>query len=487
MAAGDPTGADLTSGTTNGNTLPEPWPPDPIEEREITFVSPIELISGTTYAIVVSAPDAADINNRVGWGLKTSNPYADGARYLSSDSGSSWSEQNNHDQWFQTKASGVVKDSGTFAETGSVSNVYGATWGAQTFLAGSTYTISSVVLTMLRAAGASPGTITVSIRAVAKTIDSVEFYIRDSGATGWDMIVNVREVASYTTNPSTGDILGSKSISVDSIPVGPGWVVFTFDTPIEISNSNFYGIELTHSATSKLQLTKVRIYQADDYDDATGGPPYDGKERSWYQPWLGSWGQSSIYKWAYRVNCTGVDDNEAESVTADYVPAYEGTAVRSYLDAAPALPALPGKPTNPAPGNTASDITLDESPLSWDASDPVADTYEIYFREQGDGWSLVGVAQAGVSWVIDFGTLNYDITYEWRVDATNVSGTTTGDTWNFGSIIFAPILPGASGGAGGGGGGGGSGEESSPNGENNMITLRRLVAVAANKFWYEDI
>lgn len=150
-------------------------------------------------------------------------------------------------------------------------------------------------------------------------------------------------------------------------------------------------------------------------------------------------------------------------------------------------PPVPGKPTNPSPTDAASSITLDESPLSWDASDPAADTYEVYFREQGDGWGLIGIAQAGVSFTIDFGTLDYGITYEWRIDATNVTGTTTGDTWSFDTITFNTILPGASGGSGGGGGGGGSGEESSPNGENNMLTLRRLVAAADNKIWYEDI
>ena len=147
----------------------------------------------------------------------------------------------------------------------------------------------------------------------------------------------------------------------------------------------------------------------------------------------------------------------------------------------------PGKPTEPSPTHEATGITLDESPLSWDASDPAANTYEIYFREQGEDWELVGVAQAGVSFALDFGILDYEKIYEWRVDATNEVATTTGDTWIFDSVVFAPVLPGASGGAGGGGGGGGSGEESSPTGENNMITLRRLVAAANSKIWYEDV
>lgn len=149
-------------------------------------------------------------------------------------------------------------------------------------------------------------------------------------------------------------------------------------------------------------------------------------------------------------------------------------------------PIKPGKPTNPSPSDAASGITLDESPLSWDASDPAADTYEIYFGESGSE-VLIGIAQAEVEFTIDFGTLDYGTTYGWRIDATNEAGTTTGDTWTFSTILFNTILPGSPGGSGGGGGGGGTGEESSPTGENNMITLRRLVAAANSKIWYEDV
>jgi hypothetical protein len=146
---------------------------------------------------------------------------------------------------------------------------------------------------------------------------------------------------------------------------------------------------------------------------------------------------------------------------------------------------LPGKPTNPLPVNDATDITLDQSPLSWDASDPAADTYEIYFREEGDEWELVGEAQEGIEWTVDFGTLEYGITYEWRVDATNEYGTTTGDTWSFSAIYYNPPLP--------------AGitldwdadppgqPTGNPTGENNMYTVKRLIVAANNKIFYEDI
>ena len=141
----------------------------------------------------------------------------------------------------------------------------------------------------------------------------------------------------------------------------------------------------------------------------------------------------------------------------------------------------PGKPTNPSPTDDATNITLDESLLSWDASDPAADTYEVYFRVQGNDWDLVGEAQAGVEWAIDFGTLNYGVTYEWRIDATNVYGTTTGDTWTFSSIVFDPPLPT---GVTLDGDGNPTG---TPTGENNMYTVKRLVTAARNKIFYENV
>ena len=155
---------------------------------------------------------------------------------------------------------------------------------------------------------------------------------------------------------------------------------------------------------------------------------------------------------------------------------------------------VPGKPTNPSPIDTGTDITLDETPLSWDASvDGNADTYEVYFRESGGTWELVGVAQAGVSWAIAFGILDYETTYEWRIDATNVYGTTTGDTWSFGSISYDQIQISYRLISGGNGSGpydsppGTQGTDWEYTGLNNMISVRKLVVAANSKIWFESV
>lgn len=83
---GKPTGDDLTSGTTNGNTLPV----HPNKEwREITL-TPYPLSASTKYAIVVRAPDG-NYNNDIAWRIDDDDPtYEGGSEAYSSNSGDTW-------------------------------------------------------------------------------------------------------------------------------------------------------------------------------------------------------------------------------------------------------------------------------------------------------------------------------------------------------------------------------------------------------------
>ena len=154
----DPNGVDLCSGTTDGDTLPN-W--TTYEEREITFDTPYELTSGGEYAIVIRALNADDFES-VFWVLG-GNDYANGTAKYSSDSGDSWDDESG-DAWFKTKAGAAEKNTNTPTGIDSVQDVYNVNWAAQTFVASSTYTISSVVLKLAKWSGSTPGTITVSIQ-----------------------------------------------------------------------------------------------------------------------------------------------------------------------------------------------------------------------------------------------------------------------------------------------------------------------------------
>lgn len=101
--SGHPTGSDLTSGTTDGNTLTTNF--HNANWREITLTS-YNLTSGTKYAIVVRAP-GGDGSNYVGWREDTVGAYADGNYERSSDSGNAWSTYINPDLMFEVYGSPI--------------------------------------------------------------------------------------------------------------------------------------------------------------------------------------------------------------------------------------------------------------------------------------------------------------------------------------------------------------------------------------------
>lgn len=115
-------------------------------------------------------------------------------------------------------------------------------------------------------------------------------------------------------------------------------------------------------------------------------------------------------------------------------------------------------------------------------------TYDVYFGDDPDNLTrivldseLLSVAQLYLATVVGVG--EYDNTYYWRVDIKNDYGLTEGDTWGFSTIGFLP--PVAS-----------TGliwdpvtEEfrSITTGISAVANIRRLVAVAADRFWFENI
>jgi len=81
------------------------------------------------------------------------------------------------------------------------------------------------------------------------------------------------------------------------------------------------------------------------------------------------------------------------------------------------------------------------------------------------------------------GNAIYKTDYYWRVDTVNDFGITEGDEWTFKTILFNPPL------TSGMSFGGGDNYDftGTPNGENNMITVRWLVAIAKDALFYEEL
>lgn len=84
--AGLPTGANLATGTYNGNSLTTNTNGQWIAQA---FTVDYSLTSGTTYAIVVAAT-AGNINNYVGWVANNGNKYDNGQVCTSVNSGVAW-------------------------------------------------------------------------------------------------------------------------------------------------------------------------------------------------------------------------------------------------------------------------------------------------------------------------------------------------------------------------------------------------------------
>lgn len=95
---GHPTGGDLCSGTTDGDTLPEATNS---EWREITLGDGYNLNADTKYAIVARIT-GGDPSNRIRWRGDFSEPtYAGGCYESSEDSGVNWSSSPAYDLMFE--------------------------------------------------------------------------------------------------------------------------------------------------------------------------------------------------------------------------------------------------------------------------------------------------------------------------------------------------------------------------------------------------
>lgn len=338
------------------------------------------------------------------------------------------------------------------------------------------------------------------------TINSVQLYLsRRADNTGWNINVDIHAVTAYTLNPTIGAVLGSKTVAIDSVPEygSQAWVTFTFDTPITISETNFYAIHVWCD-TSDYQATGLRWYEADDWDDAAGGEPYTGKERFWTRNDAGAWdaGESG----AYRINCTDCDDNEAESPTEVYDNFREagssyGHGVRTYLNAAAA--AVPSDPINPVPIHGSGDTILSNNILSWEDGGG-GETYDVYFRPFGEFFEKVASDITDLSVDVKEFLHNrhylYGDLYFWCVIAKNEYGGNHippegfalgygGTIWEFNAMLFGPPLPtGVALDYSGDPDDEDFGEPTgTPTGENNMISIRKLVVAAKNTIFVEDI
>jgi hypothetical protein len=95
--------------------------------------------------------------------------------------------------------------------------------------------------------------------------------------------------------------------------------------------------------------------------------------------------------------------------------------------------ALPDAATSPSPADAATDVSI-TADLSWTAGSG-ATSHDVYFgTDSTPDSSEFKQNQAGVTY--DPGTLTAGITYYWRIDEKNATGTTTGTVWSFTTLAL---------------------------------------------------
>ena len=298
--------------------------------------------------------------------------------------------------------------------------IYSTIWTSQSFPAAETYNISSIKLKLYRSATYNPGTVTVSIRAAS---------VSTHKPTGADLVSGTTDGSTLTTT-SPGE-----------------WREIILDAPYTLTGGGVYAIVL------RCELWDNNVMHVPCY-----------------------WRRDSSSGYADGKSCGSTDSGVTwgtVSSTLDYM-------FENWGDP----PALPNKPINPTPLHEASDVTLDQTAVTWEDGGG-ATSYDVYKGTLSGFLELVESGVTDTSYILrSTNWPQYGEAYYWRIDAVNSSGTTTGDEWYFTTLIFKPPTPNNIIWTDPGNDDGYTG---TPTGVNNMITVRRLCGCAKNTFWYESL
>lgn len=210
----------------------------------------------------------------------------------------------------------------------------------------------------------------------------------------------------------------------------------------------------------------------------------------------GAWAYDTTYSWYVRYAHTAATRTWVTDHWEFTGLEYTNTATRTFTTIVSPIPAAP---INPTPEHDSTDTTLDDTTLTWEDGGR-AETYDVYFRETGAFFEKIAsdITDLSIS-ILEFlpnPTYVYGELYLWCVIAKNEYGSNYappedfgigygGTIWEFNAIEFDPPLPsGITLSYAGDDDGVPTGDAT---GENNMVTLRKLIAAANDKIWVEDI
>ena len=280
--------------------------------------------------------------------------------------------------------------------------------------------------------------------------------------------------------------MGTSTIAANSIPGSFGWVRFTLDTPAVVATEDWYGVHLTTNL-SQFYATYVRFRPS---EAAIYSYPYTGDEIYYHDDGEG-W-HSSRDGIPYRINGTGIDENSLETFDAEteysFVTwrVYDKFGLRSFTEFTIVVPTLEHPDEDGTNYYLNKDWLLE---MRWADTEgvPITD-HTLYFAATGDPEFLPRTDRTRYSIVaykmfLDV-TLDYLTTYLWFVRKDLGGGDyVDSEIWSFTTMAYIPPAYSTRTRTPYGGGA----DITVPSGENNMITVERLIAIARNKFFYEDV
>jgi hypothetical protein len=268
-------------------------------------------------------------------------------------------------------------------------------------------------------------------------INAIKIYMgrRNSTTSAGSLYAQVRNYAvDYTDDPGEDSLLGtSDTVAYNDLPVydvgGPGWVTFTFSSPVTITTTGFYALVITSDDVSNYAMAVIRYYVPSDWSSAISGEPYTDKEYAYQKDLFDVWHGSAAYQLTYDLSTTDLTVNNAATYTATYINlSYSrGWGIRTYLVTEATLP---DKAIYPSPTNGATQDPVIDYKLSWTNGDNT-DTVDVYIGTVSGALSQIATGVTTAYYYVDEEDFPSDSDVYWRIDSVNDTGTTTGDEWYF--------------------------------------------------------
>jgi hypothetical protein len=267
-------------------------------------------------------------------------------------------------------------------------------------------------------------------------------------------------------DPDVGEAIGSSEVvGIQSIPQTQGWFTFNFPTPVEVFGDEFYGIYikvLVPSGFSPVDIYRVTTTDSSDWwytqTQAAGG---------------GTWNATSDM--AIKVRLDGADDYISDTLSSSHYDMNGSSkGLRVQLNAGEEEG--PSVPTLDYPTDLLTNVYLNSDGLleiRWsDDDDEDIAFYTVYFGFK-DGELVPQDDRSRYSIVtlkMSLGEqLEYDTDYQWGVLKVVDEVETYSELFEFKTVGFVPPGP----------------KGTPVNGLNGIVTIKRLVAAANNKIWYE--